>query len=47
MVKLKGNRYGVTGIFWRALIRDAAGDLLVLKIDDYNFYFITSAVMAL
>jgi hypothetical protein len=37
LVKLKGNRSGVTGILYHALKkREAVGDLLVLHIDEYK-----------
>ena len=36
-MKLKGNRCGVTGVFWRAVKRrEAAGDLIAVTIDEYK-----------
>ncbi|ORE06452.1 hypothetical protein BCV72DRAFT_328887 [Rhizopus microsporus var. microsporus] len=36
-IKLKGNRCGLTGVFWRALKRrEAAGDLIAVTIDEYK-----------
>ncbi|ORE17029.1 hypothetical protein BCV71DRAFT_265135 [Rhizopus microsporus] len=35
--KLKGNRRGVSGVFWRALKgRETAGDLIVVTIDEHK-----------
>jgi hypothetical protein len=35
LIKLKGNRCGVTGVFWRALKRrEAAGELIAITIDE-------------
>ena len=37
MVKLKGSKYGVTGVLWHALMkREKEGDLLVVTIDDFK-----------
>ncbi|KAI9487628.1 MAG: hypothetical protein EXX96DRAFT_554009, partial [Benjaminiella poitrasii] len=36
LMKLKGLRCGVVGVMWRCLKkREAAGDLLVLPLDEY------------
>ena len=36
-MKLKGNRCGIAGVFWRALKRrEAAGDLIAVTIDEYK-----------
>lgn len=37
LVRLKGNRCGVTGVFYRSLKkREIVGDLIVVTIDEYN-----------
>ncbi|PHZ07178.1 uncharacterized protein RHIMIDRAFT_296136 [Rhizopus microsporus ATCC 52813] len=43
-MKLKGNRRGVAGVFWRALKRrEAVGDLIAATIDEYKISKVCNA----